>query len=197
MAAGSGKGIALGALGAGGLLLYAGITNKDIPSAVRALIKGNPPSSAAANPAGVISSSASSSSSSSAAAGDTGAHGASAAANQALAKLSVAISHPSWAIGQQWADWVSLWNRESGWRNLAQNPGSGAFGLAQALGHGTAADAGKYGSNYGGYGLSSSAAIAANNGSALPQIQWGIAYIAGTYGSPSAAWAHEESAGWY
>jgi hypothetical protein len=29
------------------------------------------------------------------------------------------------------------------------------------------------------------------------QIRWGLGYIQATYGSPCAAWAHEESAGWY
>jgi len=198
--AGDSKGVALGCVAAGGLLLYSGITNKDILSVVKGLIQGQAPKTAGTNPSGVIGSGASTGTSTSTgttAPGDTGGASASAAANQALAKLSVVVSHPSWAAGQQWQDWVSLWNQESGWNNLAQNPGSGAFGIAQALGHGESGTAGKYGNEYGGYGLSTASAIAANNGSALPQIQWGIAYIADTYGSPSAAWAHEQTNGWY
>ena len=32
---------------------------------------------------------------------------------------------------------------------------------------------------------------------ATTQIRWGLQYIKGTYGSPCAAWAHEEATGWY
>jgi len=29
------------------------------------------------------------------------------------------------------------------------------------------------------------------------QIRWGLKYIKGRYGSPSNAWSHSESHGWY
>ena len=29
------------------------------------------------------------------------------------------------------------------------------------------------------------------------QIKWGLGYIKSTYGTPCAAWAHEEADGWY
>ena len=201
--AGDGKGVALGCVAAGGLLLYSGITNKDILSVIKGLIKGSAPSTATTNPAAVIGSGASSSTSGTTAPGDTGAASASAASNQALAKLSVIVSHPSWATGQQWQDWVSLWNAESGWNNFIQNEGSGAFGIAQALGHGSAGSAAEnVHVQYPGGGsavvtVNEYPSESANAGNALAQIQWGIGYIADTYGSPSAAWAHEESAGWY
>ncbi len=191
MASGSGvsgvSGAAVAAAAAGGILIWSGIKGASLTGALRSLISGKAPPGSETSP--LTAASGTAGAAGTAAAGDTGAHGASAAANQALARLSAAISHPSWGTGQQWADWVSLWNQESGWNNLAQNPGSGAFGIAQALGHGAAGTAGKYGNQY--------PSVAANNGSALAQIQWGINYIAQTYGSPSAAWAHEESAGWY
>jgi hypothetical protein len=114
------------------------------------------------------------------AAGDTAAHSSSAAYNQNLARLSVVLSHPDWAVGTQWSDWVSLWNQESGWNNLALNPSSGAYGIPQAL------PASKMG-----------AAANPPTSSAAAQIQWGIGYIAGRYGSPSAAWAHEKANNWY
>lgn len=41
------NGVAVAAAGAGALLLYAGITGKDIPGAVQAVISGRPPSTAA------------------------------------------------------------------------------------------------------------------------------------------------------
>ena len=112
-----------------------------------------------------------------------------------------------WAVGQEWDDLVALWNRESGWYNTAFNA-SGAYGVAQALGHGTAetaetgprsvgSDSPGVNASYGGYGLSTAQAQAANAGHASPQIIWGLNYIKATYGNPIAAWAHEESAGWY
>jgi hypothetical protein len=33
--------------------------------------------------------------------------------------------------------------------------------------------------------------------SAATQITWGLRYIRDTYGSPCAAWSHEQAAGWY
>ena len=33
--------------------------------------------------------------------------------------------------------------------------------------------------------------------SAATQIRWGLGYIKSTYGSPCAAWSHEEADGWY
>lgn len=133
-----------------------------------------------------------------------------AAANMALARLSVAGVHPSWAIGSQWAAWKSLWMRESGWSSVAFNP-SGAYGIAQALGHAKSGECATgprelaggvkvppglncaYGSNF----VSPRTAKAANAGNNLPQIQWGIGYIAGIYGDPQTAWNHEVANGWY
>jgi resuscitation-promoting factor RpfB len=121
------------------------------------------------------------------AAGATGVAGQTAAANQAIAKLLTAPF--GWNTGAEWTDLVNLWNQESGWNNLALNPASGAFGIAQALGHGEQGTAGKYGNQY--------PSVAANDGDPTTQIQWGLEYIRGTYGDPVAAWAHEQSAGWY
>jgi hypothetical protein len=127
-------------------------------------------------------------------------------ANQALARSLAAVQHPSWITGQQWSDWVALWTKESGWSSTAWNP-SGAYGVAQALGHGgmyaevgprsVGADTPGLNTAYGGYGLSAASARTANAGHALPQIQWGILYIEHVYGSPAAAWAHEVSNNWY
>ena len=32
---------------------------------------------------------------------------------------------------------------------------------------------------------------------AATQIRWGLNYIQAIYGSPCAAWSHEEATGWY
>ena len=75
---------------------------------------------------------------------------------------------------------VALWNKESGWRVTAQNRSSGAYGIPQALPAKKMAAAGSdYLSNY------------------KTQIDWGLGYIKSRYGSPTAAWNHSQSRGWY
>jgi hypothetical protein len=73
-----------------------------------------------------------------------------------------------------------LWTQESGWNVYAENPSSGAYGIAQALPGSEMASAG---SDW--------------ESDAATQIRWGLTYIKGRYGSPCAAWAHEEADGWY
>lgn len=73
-----------------------------------------------------------------------------------------------------------LWAHESGWNVYASNPSSGAYGIPQALPGSRMASAGPdWQSN------------------AATQIRWGLQYIQDTYGSPCAAWSHEEADGWY
>jgi hypothetical protein len=136
---------------------------------------------------------------SAAATGITTAPTADAAKNQAVGQL-VAAAY-GWSEAQnatEWNDLVKLWNQESGWSNSATNPTSGAYGIAQALGHGAGtATQGSVTNQYGGYGISNAMAQAANSGDAASQITWGCQYIKETYGDPVAAWQHEESAGWY
>jgi hypothetical protein len=73
-----------------------------------------------------------------------------------------------------------LWAHESGWSVSAYNPGSGAFGIPQALPGSRMASAGPDWQT-----------------DAATQIKWGLEYIKGTYGSPCGAWTHEEATGWY
>lgn len=75
---------------------------------------------------------------------------------------------------------LPLWNRESGWDLYATNPNSGAYGIPQALPGSKMASAGPDWRT-----------------DALTQVKWGLGYIASTYGSACAAWAHEQSTGWY
>ncbi len=128
-----------------------------------------------------------------------GSVGAGAATNQQLARmLATAMGHADWTTGQQWADWVWLWNQESGWSAIAYNAGAScdgvhhAYGIAQACGHAGPQDASAHDA-YGGYGLSHAQARAANNGEARWQIVWGIGYIHAEYGSPSAVRARYHS----
>jgi hypothetical protein len=73
-----------------------------------------------------------------------------------------------------------LWEQESGWSVTAENPGSGAYGIPQAMPGSQMASAGSDWQT-----------------DAATQIKWGLTYIQGRYGSPCGAWAHEEADGWY
>ena len=73
-----------------------------------------------------------------------------------------------------------LWAHESGWSVTAYNPGSGAYGIPQAVPGSKMASAGPDWQT-----------------NAATQIRWGLEYIKGTYGSPCAAWDHEQATGWY
>lgn len=73
-----------------------------------------------------------------------------------------------------------LWTHESGWNVYARNPSSGAYGIPQALPGDKMASAGpdwQY--------------------NPATQIRWGLTYIQGRYGSPCAAWSHQQVTGWY
>ena len=73
-----------------------------------------------------------------------------------------------------------LWAHESGWSVTAYNAGSGAYGIPQAQPGSPMASAGPDWPN-----------------NAATQIRWGLEYIKSTYGSPCAAWDHEQATGWY
>jgi len=73
-----------------------------------------------------------------------------------------------------------LWDAESGWEVLAENPYSGAYGIPQADPGSKMASAGP---NW--------------RTSATTQIRWGLDYIREAYGSPRLAWLHEAASGWY
>ncbi|MBF4163114.1 transglycosylase SLT domain-containing protein [Nocardioides sp. CBS4Y-1] len=80
----------------------------------------------------------------------------------------------------QWPSLDALWQRESGWNQLAENASSGAYGIPQSL-------------------PGSKMAVIAPDWRTNPetQITWGLAYIAARYGNPDGAWAHSQRVGWY
>ncbi len=69
----------------------------------------------------------------------------------------------------------ALWTQESNWDPYAVNHSSGAYGIPQSLGHGHPFALGDW----------------------RAQIRWGLGYIHSRYGSPCAAWSHEQNANWY
>jgi Fibronectin type III domain len=93
-----------------------------------------------------------------------------------------------WGLGQQWTDFQWIEMSEAGWNPRATNPSSGAFGIAQALGHGTANTAAADGeNNYGNFSTSDALCRAANGGNGFAQLVWMCNYIGIVYGSPSNA----------
>jgi hypothetical protein len=89
------------------------------------------------------------------------------------------LSQFGWSSGQ-FSCLQPLWALESGWNIYASNPNSGAYGIPQALPGSKMASAGPDWQS-----------------DAATQIRWGLTYIQGIYGSPCAAWSHEEADGWY
>ena len=74
---------------------------------------------------------------------------------------------------------VLLWNAESGWRVNAKNA-LGAYGIPQS---------------YPGSKMASAGSDWETNGET--QIRWGLSYISGRYGTPSAAWLFFQQKGHY
>jgi hypothetical protein len=73
-----------------------------------------------------------------------------------------------------------LWNKESGWNARAENKGSGAYGIPQAL-----------------PGRKMSSAGSDWRTNPATQIRWGLDYIKGRYHTPCRAWSTSESTGAY
>lgn len=88
--------------------------------------------------------------------------------------------------GAEWTALQTLWNNESGWNPHAMNKSSGAYGIPQALPY-TKMPKDAWPESAGGH----------SNPSA--QIQWGLNYIKGRYGSPSVALAfwNKQNPHWY
>lgn len=189
--AGSIDGLALGAIGAGSLFLWAAVQGKSITSTLQTLIKGGSPASAASANAIVPSSSG-------VVAADSAVTSAgpvpSGSGQQALQQAAAARG---WGSGAQWQALQNVEMAEAGFNPNATNPSSGAYGLAQALGHGDSTTRGSVTNEYGGFGLTSAQAQAANSGDAGAQALWMVNYIAATYGTAAAAWSHEQEFRWY
>jgi hypothetical protein len=182
------KGGYLALTGVGGLLLWSGLKGKSWSTVLRSTLQGKGPQTATT--AYSISGTP---------AGNTG--GVSGSGSYASSSLLTSASTAALKVYAQtllvkhgWAGQFGAFNNivmaESGWNPQAYNP-SGAWGVAQALGHGTpATDAGNGHNEYGNYGTSDAVCKAANGGNGSAQIQWMMNYIASRYGSPNAAWAY-------
>jgi hypothetical protein len=175
----------------GAVLIYSGVKNLKISAVSRDLISGKNPADLAAGTASANAGTGSSDN-------DEGNYtpgpgdgsGGSPDANQTLAR---SLAPKSWRTGQNWTDWVALWNQESGWSNTADTRKSGldpasatdfAYGIAQARPYTK---------------MPKSAWPPDKGGTSDPraQIIWGIHYIMFRYGNPANAEVHEQTHGWY
>jgi hypothetical protein len=168
----------LAAVSVGIVFLYGGIKGQSPLIAFENIIKGENPTKAQTQTPLTASDPNSPNSGIGVFSGTVSASGAQKTAQQ----LAISMGHGDWTTGKQWSDWVSLWNGESGWRWNAENPQSGAYGIPQALPADKMASAG-----------------ADWKTNPATQIKWGILYIAGTYGNPSAAYSAwlSRSPHWY
>ncbi|MDQ1129960.1 phospholipase [Microbacterium sp. SORGH_AS_0888] len=91
----------------------------------------------------------------------------------------LAADQYGWGDGQ-FSCLDSLWQKESSWNYQAENSSSGAYGIPQAL-----------------PGSKMSSVADDWQTVAATQIAWGLRYIAGSYGTPCAAWAHSQATNWY
>jgi hypothetical protein len=188
------NGYAAAALGAGLVIFWSGFTGKGILATAQSVIQGKSPQS---NPAVNAPQDTAA-----AAAGAGGAPanllpfiGAAGGGNVKLILQETAAAY-GWT-GAQWTALDNLEMQEAGYNPEATNSGTKAYGIGQALGHGTAGTQGTKSNMYGGFGVSDAVAQAANSGDAAAQAAWMCAYIKITYGDPVNAWGHEQSAGWY
>lgn len=193
---------AVTAVGVGVALVYSGIANKGFLATVQGVVAGVAPAKIEKKDTSLVDPHGASVTQSGPPTGiqDSGGGG-SPSANKATGRL-IAASY-GWT-GAEFDALDRLWVRESGWQANIMNSSSGAFGIAQALGHGNAHSeatgvhvivaqgGGPQVRNVNEYPNRS-----ANAGSAVAQIRWGCDYIKGRYGSPSAAWAHEVANNWY
>ena len=177
------NGVALGAVAAGAVFVYASVKGKSVLSSVQAIVAGKPPSTAAAAntitgaayvPAAGAGSAAAAASGAPVAAAGGSPSGGSNAANQALGKLMAAAY--GWGTGAEWTALNNIVMSESGWDANAANPTSDARGIAQNINGWSA-----------GY----------QPGNASQQIAWLLSYIKGRYGDPVNAWAFHLANGWY
>jgi Transglycosylase SLT domain len=84
------------------------------------------------------------------------------------------------SVASQWSCLDDIWQQESSWNVYAENAASGAYGIPQSL-------------------PADKMAVDGEDWATDPitQIEWGLGYIQSVYGTPCAAWAHEEADGFY
>jgi hypothetical protein len=114
--------------------------------------------------------------------GPSGSSGSTASASDGSARETARqmVLDEGWSESQFSECLEPLWEKESNWNHTAENTGSGAYGIPQAL-------PGSKMSSHGDDWRTNPAT----------QIAWGIDYIKGRYGDPCGAWTHSQANNWY
>lgn len=186
------SGPAVGAVGAGAVFAYAALKGKSVLTLVQGMVQGKPPAQIAqANPVTDITGALADTAAGAAPAGTPGSGtGTVASGGSPKAILQATAASFGWT-GAQWNDLDWLERAEAGYDTTARNPSSGAYGMAQSLGHPFSGGPAPNGVNeYGGEGLTPAQSRAASMGSAPEQALWMCRYIKDRYGTPSAAKAY-------
>lgn len=177
--AGQIDGIALGSMAVGGVLVYAGIRGKSIPSLITGFIQGKPPASATAADAISSTTSTGTGPGSVATSVVSGGEGVAAGSNEATLKATAATF--GWTtVNGQWEALYNIEEAEAGFNLTAQNPTSNAYGEAQFI---------DGPSEYAQYGGDSTTPA----GQAVAMCN----YIKQRYGNPIIAWAFHLANGYY
>lgn len=183
------KGTYLAVAGGGALLIWSGLKGKAWSTVLRDLIAGKKPG--AATTAYTISGTPTAAFGYGGGTGGTSGALSTAEVGTYKAFAVTLLTKYGWA--GQFSAFNSIVMAESGWNPRIKNPSSGAFGIAQALGHGTAATQGTLSNMYGNYGTSDATCKSANNGNGYAQIIWMCSYIKEAYGDPNNAWAFHQT----
>jgi hypothetical protein len=173
--------VGIGAVAAGSVFTYAGVKGYSVPQAIQYIVQGKSPTTLP-QAAAIDTPQGGGSSAGGAAAPVAGGGSAQKILQQTAAQF-------GWGSGAQWQALQHIETHEAGFNPKAKNPSSGAFGLAQAYGHGTANTKGTLANEYGGFGLTDAQAQQANSGDAATQALWMMNYIKARYGDPVKAWA--------
>lgn len=163
------NGFSLAYTAIGGIVMWSGIKGESISATFKGLLSGKAPT-AGTETIGSGTPATSAGSNTPEPSGTSG-------SNEAVLKQVAA------AFGWTGAQWTALYNveeREAGFSLTATNASTGAYGMAQFIG-----------------GPSEYATYGGNSTTALGQATGMCNYIRQRYGTPEAAWAHEQSAGWY
>lgn len=169
------SGVALGSIAAGAIFMYAGIKGYSIPNTIKALITGKTPAgqTQATAVSGSVQTTADTTSTGS---GNQSVPSGTSGSNEAVMQQVAAT------FGWTGSEWTALYNvemAEAGFSLTAQNA-SGAYGMAQFIN-----------------GPSEYAQYGGNSTTAAGQATAMCNYIKQRYGTPSAAWAHEQTFHWY
>lgn len=180
------SGVGLTAVGIGSVLVYAGIKGYSVLAVLENLVTGKPVHTGAKMVQKLTTPTVSGGVSGASGGATTGAD--SSGGGSAPVGDNQAIGQPMAAAygwtGSEWDALVTLWNKESNWRNRAKNPSSGAYGIPQSLPH-TKMPKAAWPESAGG------------SSDARAQIDWGLRYIKDRYGKPSAALAFHLRNNWY